>query len=238
MIVIANDLKDLSRKAAAEFVRIANDSIEKKGKFVIALSGGSTPRALNAQLLQADLDWSKCEFFFGDERNVPPDHADSNFRMANETLLEPLRIAKEKIHRWKTELLKPNEVANDYESKVKDVKFDLVLLGMGADGHTASLFPGTEALKETKRNAVANWVPKLDAWRYTLTFPIINDAANVIFLVAGEDKAETLVSVIESEGPPDELPSRSVKPTNGELFWFLDEAAAKHLDKNQFAFRS
>lgn len=237
-IVVSKNPEELGKKAAEDFVRIARHSIEEKQRFTIALSGGSTPRALHAKLIDADLDWSRVDFFFGDERNVPPDHADSNFRMASETLLKPLGIAEERIHRWKTELLVLNEIADDYEADIRDhvyvdtnglPRFDLIILGMGSDGHTASLFPHTEALKEKDRFAVENWVEKLDSWRFTMTFPVINNAANITFLVAGKDKARTLIEVIQGARRPRELPAQSIQPTNGEMFWYADEAAASLL---------
>lgn len=258
-IVVSKNLDELSANAVAEFVRIANDAIEQRGFLLVALSGGSTPKALFQKLISADINWSQTFFFFGDERNVPADDEQSNFRMADENLFRPLNIRLDRIFRWKTELDDPDEVAKDFceqivfgfakahsdaESNevtggfggitfgIYDGRFDLVLLGMGADGHTASLFPRTTALNETEKLAVANWVPQLDSWRYTLTFPVINNARNVMFLVAGADKSETLKDVLEGERQPHELPSQSVQPTDGELFWFVDEAAASLLDKH------
>jgi len=240
-ISVFKDLDELSTKAAEEFVRIANDAIEKRGQFSIALSGGSTPKALHAKLVHTQIDWSKVSFFFGDERNVAFDHKDSNFRMADETLFQQLGIAAGNIHRWKTELAEPEEVAVEYSDIITASsplaypdgselpRFDLILLGMGSDGHTASLFPNTKALHEKEKLTLANWVPQLDTWRYTLTFPVLNNAANIMFLVAGVDKAESLKEVIEGERRPDELPSQMINPTNGEIFWFLDEAAARLL---------
>jgi 6-phosphogluconolactonase len=244
-ISVSKDLGELSTKAAAEFVRIAHRAIEERGQFSVALSGGSTPKALHAKLVGEKINWSKVFFFFGDERNVPPNHQDSNFRMADETLFGPLGISSNNIRRWQTEKDTPEAVAAKYSNEI-DVsaappspaytggyaltpQFDLVLLGIGSDGHTASLFPHTKALQETAELAVANWVPQLDTWRYTLTFPVINNAANIMFLAAGADKAETLKEVIEGERRPDDLPAQSVHPVNGELFWFIDEAAGSLL---------
>lgn len=254
------DLPTLASAAADKFVEIAEKAIEERGQFSVALSGGSTPKALYAKLVNAEIDWNKVLFFFGDERNVPRDHRDSNFRMADETLFRPLNISTERTFRWRTELNEPSEVADDFVKQIVygfakahsdaaekavprpagpgttfeiyNSMLDLILLGMGTDGHTSSLFPHTAALNETQRSAVANWVPQLDTWRYTLTFPVINNARNVMFLVAGADKAETLKDILEGERQPDKLPAQLVQPADGHLFWFVDEAAARLLDKH------
>ena len=240
--IIASGADELNKLGAAKFVSIGRESIKKRGKFVVALAGGSTPRALY-QLLASDkfrnlIDWTKVFFFFGDERNVLPDDGESNFRMANESLLEPLNVSAENIFRWQTEIGNAEEIATDYEQKIKDFfglnagelpRFDLILLGMGDDGHTASLFPETVALNETSKIAAANRVEKLDATRLTLTFPAINNAANVIFLISGEKKADVLRAVLTGDVQPEKLPSQSVKPRNGVLFWILDEDAARNL---------
>lgn len=240
--IIASDTDELNKLAAAKFVSIARDAIKKNGKFSVALAGGSTPRGLY-RLLATDkfrplIDWTKVYFFFGDERNVLPDDEESNFRMANESLLKPLDIPTENVFRWQTELENAQEVAGDYERKIKEFfnlsekefpRFDLILLGMGDDGHTASLFPHTEALNEIEKIAVANPVEKLGATRLTLTYPSINNAANVMFLIAGEKKAEVLREVLEGEIEPEKLPSQKIKPRNGNLFLLLDEDAARKL---------
>lgn len=240
--IIASDTDELNKIAAAKFASIAREAIKKRGKFTVALAGGSTPKALY-ELLASDkfralVDWTRVFFFFGDERNVAPENAESNFRMAHENLLKPLNIAAANIFRWQTELENPEQIADDYERKIKEFfglsagdfpRFDLVLLGMGEDGHTASLFPETLALGETVKIAVANRVEKLDATRLTLTFPAINNAANVIFLVAGEKKADVLQTVLTGEIQPEKFPSQTVKPRNGTLFWILDQAAARNL---------
>ena len=244
-IVVSKDLEELSSRAAAEFVRIASGSIAERQVFTVALSGGSTPKALYKRLVDSDLDWNKVYFFFGDERNVPPDDEQSNFRMADENLFGPLSIASDKVYRWETDIRAPQRIAATYADSINNFfatptlpshardselpRFDIVLLGMGSDGHTASLFPNTTALNETKKLAVANWVPQLDKWRYTLTYPVINNARNIMFLVAGTDKAETLKEVIDGNRRPKRLPSQSVNPTDGELHWFVDETAADHL---------
>jgi 6-phosphogluconolactonase len=223
-------LDDIFNFATEKFIEIANDSIAKRGRFSVALAGGSTPKELYKILATKNLDWEKIYFFFGDERNVPIDSDESNFKMANESLLKPLNIKQENIYRWKIELEDVKKIAEDYSEKVNSFGkiFDLILLGMGNDGHTASLFPHTKALHETEKIAVENWVEKLNAWRFTLTFPTINDARNVIFLVKGEDKSEVLQKVLEGEFLPEEFPSQSVKPI-GNLLWLIDKSAASKL---------
>lgn len=241
--IIASSTEELNKLAAAKFISLAREAILKKGKFTVALSGGSTPKALYKLLasekFRALIDWNRVFFFFGDERNVLPDDEESNFRMADESILQPLRIPAENIFRWQTELENPEQIAEDYEQKIKDFfklsenefpRFDLIFLGMGDDGHTASLFPHTEALREAKKIAVSNPVEKLNTTRLTLTFPAINKAANIIFLVAGESKAEVLRQVLQGETAPEQLPSQSVKPPAGNVFWMLDEKAAAKLD--------
>lgn len=225
----------MSIAAAEIFVRIANNSVSTSGQFTVALAGGSTPRLLY-KLLATDkfrtrIDWKRVFFFFGDERNVPPDFEQSNFRMAYETLFAPLKTSESNIFRWHTEFGEPEEIASDYADRLgaffgRTPRFDLTLLGLGSDGHTASLFPGTDAVNETAKMAIANWVEKLGEYRLTLTFPVINNSANVVFLVSGEEKAVVLKSVLEGELGPEPLPAQLVNPVNGELFWMVDEDAA------------
>ena len=237
-VLIFPSIVELSRLAAEKFIEIGNKAIKSRGHFTVALAGGSTPkslyRLLTTENFKSQIDWKSVFFFLGDERNVPPDTEESNFRMANETLFEPLQISFDKIYRWETERAIPEEIAEDYGSGIEYFfrgfpKFDLILLGMGADGHTASLFPFTEALNENEEITVANYVEKLNDWRFTLTFPVINNSRNIIFLIAGADKAETLKEVLEGEFQPLKYPSQNVKPESGNLFWLVDEAAAKLL---------
>ena len=242
MIKIFPTVEELNEYAADKFVEIAEDSIVNRGKFSVALSGGSTPKALH-RLLAGDkfnhkIDWQNIFFFFGDERNVAPNDEESNFRMAKETLFEPLNIREDKIFRWQTELKDAKVVAENYRLKLRNFfelteenlpRFDLILLGMGDDGHTASLFPNTEALKETEKTAVSNHVEKLGTSRLTMTFPVINNARNVMFLVKGADKSETLVNVLEGDFQPGKFPSQAVKLTDGNLFWLVDSEAARLL---------
>jgi 6-phosphogluconolactonase len=245
-IIVAADKNELSQIAAENFIDIAAAAIDERDRFVVALSGGSTPTSVNNLLVSNDfrnrIDWNKAVFFFGDERDVPPDAYESNFRMANETLFTPLEIAGENIFRWPTELHDADKTVSEYQRLLSECfglksesefpVFDLILLGMGPDGHTASLFPHTKALKETAAPVAKNWVEKLQTWRFTFTFPIINNAANVVFLTSGDEKANALKRVIEGSQDCDELPSKCVEPHNGKLVWLVDSAAAAYLGKN------
>jgi 6-phosphogluconolactonase len=225
---------DLYNTAAEKFVEIADVAIAERGQFIVALAGGSTPKELYKLLATKKLAWRNVVFFFGDERNVPTDSDESNFKTANETLFKPLNINPQNIYRWQTELIEPAEIAADYADKVTRfaARFDLILLGTGTDGHTASLFPHTTALGETAKSAVENWVEKLNAWRFTLTFKTINHARNIIFLVKGEDKAEILREILEGEFRPAELHSQHIKTESGMLLWLLDKNAVKLLNQD------
>lgn len=239
MIKIFPNIEELNNFAAEKFVGIGNDAIKKRGRFTVALSGGSTPKTLYEKLLSDNfrekICWKSVFFFFGDERNVPAESEESNFRMANENLLKPLDIDTDKIYRWKTEMEIPEKIAEDYALGIEYFfhgvpEFDLILLGLGDDAHTASLFPNTKALNETEKIAAANFVEKFDSYRLTLTFPVINKAANVMFIVSGENKAEALREVLHGKFQPDNFPAQNVKPENGNLWWLVDKAAAKLLD--------
>ena len=242
MIHIFPNINELNVFAAEIFIEIGNKAIQSNGRFTVALAGGSTPKSLYCLLSSAEyknrIEWKNIFFFFGDERNVPPDDEESNFRMANENLLEPLQIPEKNIFRWRTEFENAKKIAENYEQNLQDFfdleenefpRFDLILLGMGDDGHTASLFPFTEALNEREKIAVANRVEKLKTIRFTLTFPAINNAANIMFLVSGSSKAGVLKKVMEGEFQPEKLPAQAVKPNNGNLFWVLDNQAAQFL---------
>ena len=232
-VLIKNNLDELTTAAVGLFIATAIESIAMRGKFSVALAGGSTPRAAYSQLAsdtyREKVDWSKVTFFIGDERNVSPDSDESNYRMANETLFAPLGINSKKVHPWKTEL-DPSEAAAEYQNKLQaNGPLDLIILGLGPDAHIASLFPHTEALQETERLAVANWVEELGDHRLTMTFPAINAARDIIFLVSGDEKAGAVASVLEGPYRPDDLPAQRVKPASGNLIWLLDAHAAARL---------
>jgi 6-phosphogluconolactonase len=242
MIKIFPDLNQLNQFAAKKFNTIGNRAIEENGRFAVALAGGSTPKLLYQLLttprFKNKTDWTKVFFFLGDERNVSPENQESNFRTANENLFKPLQIPTENIFRWQIELKDTEKIAENYAQTIKDFfdltenefpRFDLILLGMGDDGHTASLFPFTAALGETEKIATANYVEKFDTTRLTFTFPTINNSSNVIFLVGGVSKAETFQMVLEGEFQPEKFPSQVVKPRSGNLFWLVDEQAAQLL---------
>jgi len=205
----------------------------------VALTGGSTPRTLYSLLasdaaLRAQLPWDKMSLYFGDERSVGPDDAESNFRMANETLLSKVPLKPEQVFRMKGEYKDTEKAAQEYEQALRASfkiaegqfpRFDLVLLGMGNEGHTASLFPGTKALHETKRLVVHNWVGKLYTNRITLTAPAINNAARVMFMITGADKALALKGVLEGAYEPDQLPAQMIQPSSGQVLWLVDTIA-------------
>lgn len=227
--------EELAGAAAREFTDRAAEAIEERGRFAVVLAGGSTPKAMYGILARDyanSLDWSKVHVFFGDERTVAPDHEDSNYRMAREALLDHVRVGS--VHRMRCELT-PDEAAAAYEEQLREFfggipQFDLILLGIGGDGHTASLFPETPALEVQDRWVVANPVPKLDTTRVTLTVPVINAAQSVVFLVAGEDKAEALKEILEGDADPREYPATLVRPPTGPD-WMLDHAAARLLSE-------
>ncbi|MCI0443462.1 6-phosphogluconolactonase [bacterium] len=243
MIRILKNLEQVSSVAAEEVIQCAVDATEKRGIFRIALSGGSTPKTLYSKLasdqdLKKQMPWQNTQFFWSDERTVPPDHPDSNYRMVHEAMFKHVDVSETQIHRIHAEVEDPNRAAEEYENEIRqhfyvtapDVpQFDLILLGMGPDGHTASLFPGTEALKEQKRLIVSNWVSKFNTHRITFTVPLINHAANVMFLVCGEDKAAALKAVLEGPYDPVVYPSQLIKP-EGELIWFIDQGAGKLME--------
>jgi 6-phosphogluconolactonase len=240
---IVADAAALSRVAVEEFVRAANEATLDLGRFTVALAGGSTPRAAY-KLLAAEcaenrhrLAWRDIHVFFGDERHVTPNHPDSNFLMASETLLDRVPIPAANVHRIAGEL-EADEAAAQYETELRTFFrlsagvwpcFDLILLGLGVDGHTASLFPGTTALAERQRQVVANWVPKFERHRITLTLPVINAAAHVVFLVSGVDKAAIVHDVLRPGLDSPDHPASLVQPVSGRLLWLLDEAAASQL---------
>ena len=237
----------LAQRAARRFYEAAEAAIAdpQRGRFLVALSGGSTPRALHRELVEHYRDlipWERVQVFWSDERCVPPDHPDSNYRMARETLLEQVLLPAANIHRMPGERSDYEAAAADYEKELRQVfglppdvllRFDLILLGMGPDGHTASLFPGTAALHETTRLIAPNWVPKLNAERMTFTYPLLNGARQVMFLAAGAEKAEALRDVLSDQCKVEDRPASGVRPSEGEVIWLVDRAAASLLDEEQ-----
>jgi 6-phosphogluconolactonase len=252
-IRVYRDPEELALKAARGFARLADQYVLGCGRFTVALSGGSTPKAMFSFLagdpFRDTVPWGSVYVFWGDERCVPPDHQDSNYRMANEALLSKVSIPKENIFRIPAEMPDPELAAIEYQTVLTRFflssgaqsrtaplssvpRFDLVMLGMGPDGHTASLFPGTSALQVSDRIVVANYVEKFKAYRITLTATTINNARNVTFLAAGADKAETLKDVIEGPYQPDLYPSQMIRPQKGALLWMVDQAAAQLLSSD------
>ncbi|HLM01998.1 MAG TPA: 6-phosphogluconolactonase [Pyrinomonadaceae bacterium] len=235
-VKIFPNVETLNKNAASLIVEIAAETLQRKDEFSIALAGGSTPEALY-KLLASDkfktkIDWTKTLVFFGDERCVSPDDAASNYRMANAALLARVPLPPENVFRLKGEI-ESEKAAAEYEEIIKktlgeSARFDLILLGMGDDGHTASLFPQTPVLRETKKLVAANFVEKLNANRLTLTFPAINSAKNVLFLVAGAKKAPMIKKVFSAETI--DLPASLIKPENGNCRWFLDKEAASLIE--------
>jgi 6-phosphogluconolactonase len=233
--------QELFAAAAEEVVRAANEAVAQRGRFTIALAGGSTPKSLYNLLAtnaRTALPWDRMFFFWGDERHVPPTDSDSNYRMADEAMLAKIPVPAANVFRMKTENPEAAAVAEDYEQTLRKFfqlepgqlpTFDLILLGMGPDGHTASLFPGTAALQEKSRLVFANWVEKMKTYRITLTLPVLNAARCVIFLVSGTDKAPALHAVLEEDVAGEQYPAKLVRPTQGKVIWLVDRAAASSL---------
>ncbi|HEX5439617.1 MAG TPA: 6-phosphogluconolactonase [Ktedonobacterales bacterium] len=240
-VSVYDDLDAVAHAAADLLVRL-QAAERPQEHFNIVLSGGSTPRAFHRVLVtppyRERVDWESMQYFWGDERFVPPDDPESNYRMARETLLTEAPVTTDQVHRVPTERGDPTMVAELYEADIRREmnilpgqlpRFDLILLGMGPDGHCASLFPHTEALRVRDRLVVANFVPKLNANRITFTVPVINNAAAVVFLVAGADKADALAAVLEGPHDPETYPSQLIAPEDGALHWLVDRAAAAKL---------
>ena len=242
-IRILPDGAAIAKRAAQEFVQAATLAVREKGSFNAVLAGGSTPKALysllvNDPTLRSQVPWDKIHLFFGDERHVAPDHPDSNFRMATETLISKSPLKPEQVTRIKGEYPEADRAALEYEKAVREYfklkdgeypRFDLVLAGMGNEGHTLSLFPGTKALHADGHIVVRNWVGKLYAERITLTAPAASNAARVIFMVTGADKAPALKAVLEGPFEPEQLPAQLLQPKNGKLLWLVDTAAGSML---------
>jgi len=234
------DAAALAGRAAQYFTEMAGEAVADRGRARIAISGGSTPKAVFELLADptqpwlSRMPWNSLDLYWVDERCVPPSHQDSNYRMTREALLDQVPLRSRQIHRIKGEL-EPEVAADRYESELRDSfrlkgaqspRFDLIALGMGSDGHTASLFPHTAALNEMTRLVASNRVPQLDTWRITLTWPVINHASSVFFLVAGADKAQILKEVLIGPRDHERLPSQLIWPISGILTFILDKAAA------------
>ena len=242
-VVVLPDLDAVSHDAAQRFVAIAQAAVSATGRCTVALAGGSTParlyRLLASEQYRHAVPWAELYIFFGDERCVPPDDPESNYRMARETLLDHVPVMPDQVFRMEGER-DPLSAAMTYALRIADTfslnagavpRFDLILLGMGPDGHTASLFPHTAALRELDKLVTANHVTKFDSWRLTLTYPVLDAAAHVIFLVGGEEKAHAVAQVIEGPFNPDEYPSQGVRVVNGTLTFLLDRATAGELER-------
>lgn len=225
MIRVFENSRELARGAAEHFVALA-----QKDFFTVALSGGSTPKILYqllADQFQTQVPWSRTQFFWSDERHVPPDHPDSNYRMAHEALLSRVPVSESNVHRVRSENPSAQEAADEYEKTIVP-RLDLILLGLGTDGHTASIFPGSDVLHETKRLVAAPWVERLNTYRITMTLPLLNNGASILFLVSGGEKAQIVKEVLEG---PKKYPAQAVQPMNGELIWMLDRDAARNLNR-------
>ena len=230
---------ELADAAAQLFVERAKQAIGARGVYTVALSGGSTPKAMYESLARPEyasaVDWLRVQLFWGDERCVAPDHADSNYRMAKEALVDHIPIPLSNVHRMQGEL-EPGIAASNYERALADVfgettpRFDLLLLGLGENGHVASLFPHQAVLAEYTRHVAGVWVEAVKMSRITLTAPVINAAALVLFVVAGARKAAVVHRVLEGARDPAAIPAQIVSPLNGEVVWMIDRAAAAQLD--------
>ena len=241
IVRVYDTAEEVAQAAARQFVELATHAATERGRFAVALAGGNTPLRMY-ELLAGDqflnrVDWSKIHLFFGDERCVPHDHQDSNYRMVYEALISLVDIPASSVHPINGEG-EPATNAVLYEMELREFfpgasmpAFDLVLLGLGEDGHTASLFPHTEALAVTEKWVVANWVEKLASYRMTLTPAAINGAAQVIFLAVGANKAAAVKAVLEGPLQPENLPAQLIKPEAGNLTWLLDSQAASRLSK-------
>lgn len=242
-IAIYPDIDTLSQQAAQYVVRIASESIAARGRFTIALSGGTTPRKLYSLLgtepYSSQIDWKLVDIFWGDERCVPPDNPDSNYLMAQEALLSKIPVPALQVHRMPADQPDRDAASQEYTIEMQRTfgsngipAFDLIQLGMGPEGHTASLFPHQPSLHEKQRLVMPVSVPKPPPDRLTFTPPLLNAARNILFLVTGSDKAEALHSVLEGEYHPEEYPAQVVRPPNGEVLWMLDKEVAMNLHVN------
>ncbi len=243
-IALYPDTDILSRDAAQYVVRLAAEAIVIHGRFTIALSGGTTPKKLYALLgnepYRNQIDWTRVEIFWSDERCVPPESEESNYLLAQQVLLSKIPVAASQIHRMPADEADRDAASAAYTDEMRRVfatsgtpNFDLIQLGMGPEGHTASLFPHQASLHEQQRLVMPVTVPKPPPPRLTFTPPILNAARHVLFLVTGSEKADAVHAVLEGEYNPNEYPAQIVRPTNGEVVWMLDQGAASKLTKGK-----
>lgn len=241
-VAIYPDSNTLSHEAAQYIVRLATEAVSNRGRFTIALSGGSTPKALYTLLgnepYRGQIDWALVEIFWSDERCVPPDSSDSNYQLAQEVLLSKVPIAANQVHRMPADQVDRDAASQEYTQEMQRVfgtdgipSFDLLQLGMGPEGHTASLFPHQASLHEQQRLVMPVNVPKPPPPRLTFTPPLLNAAQHVLFLVTGSEKAAALQAVLEGSYQPEEYPAQIVRPSHGEVTWMLDTAAAGKLQR-------
>jgi len=237
-VSVFQDMEELSRGAADIFVTLSKTNITSRGRFVVALSGGSTPRRLYSLLgspwYRNEIDWSRVHVFWADERCVPKDHPESNYRFAHDALLSRVFLPAQNVHRIRGED-GPRKAAGEYEDDLRiffsgpgTIVFDLIILGVGEDGHTASLFPGSPALDESTRPAVSVCLKEPEISRVTLTLPVLNHAAEVLFLASGRAKAEIIKDILEGSSKQC-YPAGQVRPSNGMLTWLIDKQAAEKM---------
>ncbi len=235
---VFSNRQEISSAAAERWLEIYHESVARQGFFCVALAGGSTPRDLYRTIatpaISSQLDWQRVHLFFGDERTVPPDHPDSNYRMARETLLDHVPIPESNVHRIETELADPELAAGRYQELLVEIvprsqggvpQFDLILLGIGPDGHTASLFPETDILQQRERFVAAVNVKQKATWRVSLTFPVLDCARHLLFLVAGADKQQIVRQLLDDSCPGARYPVQMLQPS-GSVEFYLDSAAA------------
>ncbi len=239
--LLAQDFPSLCKKAAQIFLEASADAVRTKGVATIAVSGGSTPKGLFELLAESlyasRVNWSKTHLFWVDERCVPPQHADSNYGMTHATLLSRVPISPSNVHRMAGEMSSPQQAAKAYENELKSFfkltlsppEFDLIFLGLGEDGHTASLFPKSEALHDLDHWVAANFVEKFSAHRITLTLPVLNNAKKVVFLVSGNSKAQVLQQIFTDDSGSKRFPAQLIEPRLGDLTWLFDKDAASKL---------
>jgi len=241
-VLVSRDMESAYALAASTIVQLADDAVRARGKFTIALSGGSTPKRLFELLAspawQSKVPWTKTEFFFGDERYVPPTDSSSNFHMVQQAMLSRVPVPPDRVHRVLTEKKDPAEAAQLYEQEIRRVvpatsqdmpSFDLNLLGLGTNGHTASLFPYQPALHEKKKLVVAEYIEEVKMTRVTMTAPLINASHNIVFLAMGAEKAVVVRDVVSGVFDPERLPAQLVRPSEGKLTWILEPASAAKL---------